>query len=636
MQSIPHSKIQPFQKYIFLWLVLFCGFIGTGQNSCECRDTALPTKLFPQSIVDSISTFNLSVQLKTLDDNNCLFHAYNIEYNYVLEQRHLERALALLNKMEQLNNNLQCGTEFDLIVMLNKAKYYHKSNDFEALSEYGLNALRKAQDFPDRYYEIEVLKELIWLYTRMDEDETLWNYVKRAELLIHDQTINDISLAINYRWLGYQYENRYTKTGDSALINSAWSYITKAKKIALKHNLTGELTRNYRALEALSYHKRELTKALVYIDSAIYFGKQIKGTKNLSGLYLSKAWDHYELDQFIRAEKWTDTMLAVDTQTDVAGYMMTLSQASELYEKTGNNAKALKTFKAYTALKDSLFSKERLKTVNELDKKYQTELKDAQLKIKDNRITRLSIISIFCALIAILIFLFYKMKQLRDTKKVNTALQNAMDTQLKLEKEITNVRENIAQDFHDELGNKLARISLLSSLIQNDPTYQNYAVKTKIQQITDDAKSLYMGTRDFIFSLKSSSDCLEEVVTYLSDFGEDFFSKSAIRFEIHRDLEKNIKLPFYWSKQLVYIFKEAITNSYKHSDCTEVKLSFTIKNDILHITLSDNGKGINEAQITSKNGIAYMKTRADKIGGELQILPIKPRGTIVSFKGKTT
>ena len=70
------------------------------------------------------------------------------------------------------------------------------------------------------------------------------------------------------------------------------------------------------------------------------YGKKIKGVKNISGLYLSKAWDHFDLNQMQEAERWTDTMLAYDIKNDIGGYMMTLSQAAELYEGTGNTEKA--------------------------------------------------------------------------------------------------------------------------------------------------------------------------------------------------------------------------------------------------------------------------------------------------------
>ncbi|MFP2997988.1 two-component regulator propeller domain-containing protein [Spongiivirga sp. MCCC 1A20706] len=230
---------------------------------------------------------------------------------------------------------------------------------------------------------------------------------------------------------------------------------------------------------------------------------------------------------------------------------------------------------------------------------------------------------------------FFVMKRLRQIKKRNLVLQQAIENQQKLESELNHVRENIAQDFHDDLGNKLARISLLSNLINKEVSNDNRKLSTKVKQINADANDLYLGTRDFIFSLKSNSDYIEELVTYLSDFGEDFYSKTRIRFVLENKINQNIRLPYYWSKQLIYIFKETMTNTLKHSACTEVRLTFTYEKNTLSICCTDNGIGITADEMNSNNGILNMKKRAEKIGCQLVITSEEKKGTTVSFIGKT-
>ena len=157
-------------------------------------------------------------------------------------------------------------------------------------------------------------------------------------------------------------------------------------------------------------------------------------------------------------------------------------------------------------------------------------------------------------------------------------------------------------------------------------------LKEKVKQITDDSNELYMGTRDFIFSLKQNSDYVDELVTYLSDFGEDFFSKNQIQFKVSRQIDENLKLPYYWSRQLIFIFKEAMTNAFKHSKGKNVELDFVLNQKTLKISFSDDGNGFDAEQLKSTNGLKYMKTRAKKIGGELQFVSDK-NGTSIIFNG---
>ncbi|NER18329.1 sensor histidine kinase [Spongiivirga citrea] len=227
-------------------------------------------------------------------------------------------------------------------------------------------------------------------------------------------------------------------------------------------------------------------------------------------------------------------------------------------------------------------------------------------------------------------------KQLQKTKQRNKSLQLTIERKEELEKELSNVRENVARDFHDDLGNRLARISIFSNLLSANNNDIDEGDQELIGQINTDADYLYKGTRDFIFSLKSESDYLEEVITYLSDFGEDYFRQFNIDFVVNKRIAKNTKLPYYWSKQLIFIFKEAMTNVAKHAKCSKIELSFSFKSDRLIIKCEDNGIGIHEELLGSSRGINNMKRRANKIGGELLIHSLKEKGTSVTFNGKTT
>ena len=195
------------------------------------------------------------------------------------------------------------------------------------------------------------------------------------------------------------------------------------------------------------------------------------------------------------------------------------------------------------------------------------------------------------------------------------------------------VRDNIAKDFHDDLGNKLARRSIFSNLLNDEKSSLNPEDKELLQQIELDANYLYKGTKDFIFSLKSESDNLEELITYLSDFGEDYFKQFQIVFEVEKTIEKPLILPYYWSKQIIFIIKEVMTNTVKHANCNYTKLGFSFENETLTICFMDNGKGFDTKKIQQSNGLKHMKTRAQGIDCKL-IIESCNKGTSVKLKGK--
>jgi signal transduction histidine kinase len=577
---------------------------------------------------DSVEVFKVSNKLKYGNNKACLFKALEIELNFFLIQKKLDKVIETINKLEDLLTEINCENELTFNIYLCKAKYYRVKNDYEKLSEFAFKALREAERLKNSEKEIESIKEIVYLFTRMGEDHKNWAYIQRAQALIFNQK-DAIQSIKNYRWLAFEYEKKYTTTGRKSLLDTVFILAKKSKNDALKHKMYDELAMSYRALEAYAYHKGAFNNAVKYIDSAIYYGKKIKGVKNLGGLYISKAWDHLDLGEKENAVKWMDTALLKTNRSDLAGNMMEYYDASDLYEQAGRLDKAYASFKTYAKMKDSIMNTERTEVINELEAKYKTELKDAQIK-------KLVVLLIAAAALIVLILLIGTIIQLKKTKQKNEVLKQAFETQVRLEKELTDVRDTIAQDFHDDLGNRLARISLLSNLVNQEVSDKDEKIKTKVKQITDDSNELYAGTRDFIFSLKSNSDFLMELVTYLSDFGEDFFSKTNIKFVLQNNIKEDDKLPYYWSKQLVYIFKEAMTNAFKYSKCDEVILHFKYNNKLLVIECIDNGVGLNEKDFESKNGLLNMKNRAQKIGGALEIVSEYNQGTIIRFSGKTS
>ena len=230
----------------------------------------------------------------------------------------------------------------------------------------------------------------------------------------------------------------------------------------------------------------------------------------------------------------------------------------------------------------------------------------------------------------IIVLLVYN--QLVKARKKNKIFQKTILEREKLQEDLKNVRHQIAQDFHDDLGNKLASISMLSNLSLKKTEKQSH-LYTSLHQINKDANFLYAGMRDFVWSLDYKNNKLREVQIYLNDFGEKLFEYSDINFKSTNNVAKSkITLPHYWNKQLVLVFKEAMTNTLKHSKATEVLFSVHLIEDVLEIKLEDNGVGFDFNSSGRKNGLQNMKERIESIKGELNIKSTK--GFSVCFRGK--
>ena len=201
------------------------------------------------------------------------------------------------------------------------------------------------------------------------------------------------------------------------------------------------------------------------------------------------------------------------------------------------------------------------------------------------------------------------------------------------------IRERTAEDFHDEVGNKLTRINVLTNVLQGRLGQIPPEAARILDQIRDNAGQLYSGTRDILWTLKPSNDNLFEVLERINEFGHDLFGDTEITFigAVAEDSWTQYYIPMDAARNLMMIFKEAMNNGLKYAAASQVSLSTTMDaNKQLTITLIDNGKGFDEATIKKGHGLVNMQVRAKRLNGTITINSKPGAGTITTLQFKIT
>ncbi|MBD3288141.1 hypothetical protein GF337_05000, partial [candidate division KSB1 bacterium] len=198
------------------------------------------------------------------------------------------------------------------------------------------------------------------------------------------------------------------------------------------------------------------------------------------------------------------------------------------------------------------------------------------------------------------------------------------------------VRRTVAADFHDELGQKLTRISLFSEIIKSRLQNNSSEITEYVDRIITASKELSGSTRDFIWTLDPVQDSMYDVAIYLKDFGDDLYDKTGISFRaIGIDPEfESTKLPMEWRRHVILIFKEGMNNILKHARCKNITLAFHFKNNVLRLRLDDDGTGFGKGNGSNGKGLRNMQNRAKAINGKLIIDSSPGRGTYLEFIGE--
>lgn len=201
------------------------------------------------------------------------------------------------------------------------------------------------------------------------------------------------------------------------------------------------------------------------------------------------------------------------------------------------------------------------------------------------------------------------------------------------EQEQQRIREQTAADFHDELGNKLTRISILADVLQHKTDPADEEKNKIIRQIKTNALGLYTGTKEIIWSLSKESDNLSDVLLTIRQTGVELFSDTAVQFVFTGlpDADTNIKIPPGYNRHIIMIFKELLSNSMRHAGATRVMIACRKEGaETIGIYFTDNGVGFNKEH-TRGNGLNNIQRRAEKISGHLHLQSARNEGTSCSL-----
>jgi len=189
---------------------------------------------------------------------------------------------------------------------------------------------------------------------------------------------------------------------------------------------------------------------------------------------------------------------------------------------------------------------------------------------------------------------------------------------IKLEEQFK-IRKQTAEDFHDDLGNKLTRINVLTEVLGSMIDQNDHEKRNILQKISTNVNELYTGTKDILWSLNPKNDTLIQLLNHIRDFGTDLFNDTPIKFEHDLLLSNDSKLSLDISRNILMILKEAMHNILKHSKATQVRYEAKLTGEKLMIKLDDNGHGFDTEHGKNGHGVNNMYLRAKRIKSDLKI-----------------
>lgn len=192
-------------------------------------------------------------------------------------------------------------------------------------------------------------------------------------------------------------------------------------------------------------------------------------------------------------------------------------------------------------------------------------------------------------------------------------------------------RLRIARDLHDDLGARLAHLSLMSAQAERETTANK--VRESFQEITGMTRELVSALSEVVWTVNPENDHLESLVSFLCHLIHALCKHAPVRCRIDAlDVIDNRPVASSVRHHVSLAVKEAVNNALKHSGATEIRINIRFESSLLTILISDNGNGLEERVEKKGNGMANMQHRMAMVGGKISIKSERGNGTTVRFE----
>lgn len=228
---------------------------------------------------------------------------------------------------------------------------------------------------------------------------------------------------------------------------------------------------------------------------------------------------------------------------------------------------------------------------------------------------------IFTAAVALLARFFFLRRLKRQLDR--------LEQEHALEKE----RARIARDLHDDLGGSLTQIGMLADRLNRQA--DSSPLRLGLKQLAGRTRGLAGELESIVWAVSPKNDTWDRLASFIAQFVQRFFRDTTIACSAE-GAESIPALPLAPEAQhhVLAIVKEAMNNVLKHSQATQVTITMSFAAQIFEMRVRDNGIGFDPAagEHAERNGLTNMRTRADEIGGSLDIVSQRTTGTELTVR----
>ncbi len=390
---------------------------------------------------------------------------------------------------------------------------------------------------------------------------------------------------------------------------------------------------------ALGNAQRDQAKAIAFFRAALQYDSQSAFS---AGVYQGLGKAYYLSADYARAEQcYLQSQHICEREGLYTQRLANYSALSAIYSAWGRYQEAYTYQVAYANLNDSLLNTEKVKSVTAMELKYKALGKERELAenkvllYRQQRTNAFILIGAFVFVAAATGIGYHS----RQRNKLQEALirnmeqeqrMNSLHAKMQGEEE---ERSRIARELHDGVNVLLSATKMnyaaLGKVYPELPATHDYQ---EIMQLLND-----IGTELRTITYKLVPELLihQSLPDAVETFCELIQKGDCLHIEV-QTYGSFSALPAEFCFGVYRIVQELIHNIVKHAGATQVVLVLSHQDNLLHLTVEDNGEGFTPGQQSSGLGLKSVHRRVSDLGGDISFSSQQHVGTTVEIEIVTT
>lgn len=581
-----------------------------------------------------INIENLKLAKKLNDSMEISLSNHNIGWYHFQSRIQNDSAYYYLSNAVKIHEKLG-RTELQIDALQNLSDILQVEKDYLGSEENAISALKLLEDLPQSETNLRkawnLYNVLAIVSLELKRYDEAINYHQKAENIAKKRDDGSLSLLSSQNNVAFVYKEKgdiktALKLYQSVLDNPQLYdldpsfYALVLDNVAFTRFLDGDkdfdtLERMFKKAYKMADSLQDpITKMATTIDMAKFYKVQNKIDSSLK----------YAVETYTLATKSSEQQMRLEA-------LMVLSELNE-----GEEGK--KYLNEHIKISDSLLQHER----GIRNKFARVQFETDQIQLENERITTQRFWLIMISIVLLLtLFLLYvivtqraKNKELkfeREQQQTNEEIYNLMLSQQdKVDEARAQEKIRISEEMHDGVLGRLFGVRLsLDSLNLAD----GKEAMQKRSMYIDDLKNIEQDIRKISHDLNTDfvagsgfMDIVETLIqnqTQAYQLSYEFYHSDDINWE---NISNKTKIHIY------RILQETMQNSYKHAEAKHIKISFHLKNNVICLSIIDDGKGFVISKSKKGIGLKNINSRVSEVNGTVQFDSEIDKGTSITIQ----